>query len=77
MYISICVAGTEKASHKSVQASSLSLRHGIRCATNAVEFVERVGHCFCIPTEQSGGVLFLKDEQLVNCLIEESISESG
>lgn len=70
VHISICVAGTEKASHMSVQASSLSLRHGIRCATNAGEFL---GHCFCIPNEQSGGI----GTKLVYCLIEESISESG
>lgn len=38
----VVVAGTEMASHVSVQASSLSLSHGIRCVINAGESVEDV-----------------------------------
>lgn len=75
------------ASHGSVQASSLSLRHGIRCVTNAGESVEdvlldvaeRVGHDNIVSASQMNKavVVFLKDERLVTVLIESGISVSG
>lgn len=75
------------ASHLRVEASSLSLRHGVRCVTNAgvavedvlVDVGERVGHGNIVSASRMNKavVVFLKDELLVNRLVESGISVSG
>lgn len=73
--------------HTSVQASGLSLRHGIRCVTQAgvpvedvlLDVAERVGHENIVSASRMNKavVIFLKEENLVHVLIESGISVSG
>lgn len=71
----------------SVQTSGLSLRHGIRCVTQAgvpvedvlLDVAERLGHenIMLASRMNKAVVIFLKEENLVDGLIESGISVSG
>lgn len=75
------------ASHLGVRTPSLSLRHGIRCLTQVgitvedvlLDVAERVGHENIISASRMNKavVVFLKEELLVNRLVESGIVVSG
>ncbi len=75
------------ASHLDVRTPSLSLRHGIRCIAQAgvkvedvlLDVAERVGHENIVSASRMNKavVVFLKEEQLVNRLVESGIVVSG
>ncbi len=75
------------ASHLDVRTPSLSLRHGIRCITQVgitvedvlLDVAERVGHENIISASRMNKavVVFLKEELLVNRLVESGIVVSG
>lgn len=75
------------ASHLGVRTPSLSLRHGIRCITQVgitvedvlLDVAERVGHENIISASRMNKavVVFLKEELLVNRLVESGIVVSG
>lgn len=81
------MASAGMASHLDVRTPSLSLRHGIRCITQVgvtvedvlLDVAEKVGHENIISASRMNKavVVFLKEEQMVNRLVESGIVVSG